>query len=31
MADTLGVKDSTKLDAKRDRDNYAVHLRKQKR
>lgn len=31
LAGTLGVKDATKVDAKRDRDNYAVSLRKQKR
>lgn len=31
MADTLGVKDLNKIDAKRDRDQYAVSLRKQKR
>jgi hypothetical protein len=28
LAETLGVKDSSKNDAKRDRDNYAVSLRK---
>lgn len=30
MADTLAIKDAKK-DAKRDRDMYAVNLRKQKR
>jgi len=30
MADTLAMKDS-KRDAKRERDNYAVKLRKEKR
>mmetsp|Transcript_15387 Transcript_15387/g.23690 ORF Transcript_15387/g.23690 Transcript_15387/m.23690 type:complete len:118 (+) Transcript_15387:87-440(+) len=31
MASTLAIKDSNKRDAKRERDDYAVNLRKQKR
>ncbi len=31
MASTLAIKDSSKRDAKRERDDYAVNLRKQKR